>query len=110
MRLRRVAWPGELRPAVLSDTATIEAHVAIRYQAEDGREWWVTLEAPGKVLSVSPDLEKSGALLPEHQIQIVFASGEERYSEEYTELAALEDLSEADLREWFEAARKGEGI
>jgi hypothetical protein len=84
--------------------------VAIRYQSQDGREWWVTLEAPGKVLSVSPDLEKSGALLPEHQVQIVFSRGEERYAEEYTELAALEDLSEADLHEWFEAARKGEGV
>ena len=82
----------------------------IQYQSEDGREWWVTLEAPGKVLSVSPELEKSGGLLPEHQIQIVFTSGEERYAEEYTELALLEDLSESDLREWFEAARKGEGI
>ena len=84
--------------------------MAIRYQSQDGKEWWVTLEAPGKVLSVSPDLEKSGALLPEHQIQIVFSSGEERYAEEYTELAALEDLSEGDLNEWFEAARKGDGI
>ena len=85
-------------------------NVAIRYQSQDGREWWVTLEAPGKVLSVSPELEKSGALLPEHQIQIVFTCGEERLAEEYTELALLEDLSPGDLEEWFEAARKGEGI
>ena len=84
--------------------------MAIRYQSQDGREWWVTLEAPGKVLSVSPDLEKSGGMLPEHKIQIVFTSGEERYAEEYTELAALEDLSPGDLNEWFESARKGEGI
>ena len=84
--------------------------MAIRYRSKDGREWWVTLEAPGKVLSVPPELEKSGGLLPEHQIQIVFTSGEESYSEEYTELAALEDLSEAHLEEWFEAARKGAGI
>lgn len=84
--------------------------MAIQYRSEDGREWWVTLEAPGKVLSVSPDLEKSGALLPEHQIQIVFTSGEERLSEEYTELALLEDLSEDDLREWFDAARSGRGL
>ena len=72
--------------------------------------WEVTLEAPGQVLSVPASLEKSGALLPEHQIQIVFTSGEERLAEEYTELAALEDLSEDDLEEWYEAARKGEGI
>ena len=82
----------------------------MRYQSEDGREWWVTLEAPGKVLSVAPELERSGALLPEHQIQIVFTSGEERYAEEYTEFSALEDLSESDIREWFEAARKGDGV
>jgi hypothetical protein len=84
--------------------------VAVRYRSEDGSEWLVTLEAPGKVLSVSPDLEKSGALLPEHQVRIVFSSGEQRLSEEYTELARLEDLSQDDLREWFQAARKGEGV
>ena len=89
---------------------TNEAHVAIQYRSKDGREWWVTLEAPGKVLSVSPDLEKSGALLPEHQIRIVFTSGDQQFSEEYTEFAALEDLSEGDLNEWFEAAQKGEGL
>src|SRR5215218_2658898 len=81
------------RPGAANRPATEEAHVAIRYQSQDGREWWVTLEAPGKVLSVAPELEKSGALLPEHQIQIVFTSGEERYAEEYTELSLLEDLS-----------------
>ena len=84
--------------------------MAIQYQSQDGRQWWVTLEAPGKVLSVAPELEKSGALLPEHQIQIVFTSGDERLCEEYTELAALEDLSRRELDEWFEAARKGEGL
>jgi hypothetical protein len=82
----------------------------MRYTARDGREWEVTLEAPGKVLSVAPELERSGALLPEHQIQIVFASGAERYSEEYTELAALEDLSEGEMEEWLEAARRGKGV
>ena len=84
--------------------------MAIRYQSQDGREWWVTLEAPGKILSVSPDLEKSGALLPEHQIQIVFTCGDERLAEEYTELALLEDLTPGDLDEWFEAAQKGDGV
>ena len=84
--------------------------MATRYQSLDGREWEVTLEAPGKLLSVAPELEKSGALLPEHQVQIVFTSGEERYAEEYTELALLEDLTPGDLHEWFEAARKGEGV
>lgn len=84
--------------------------MAIKYESSDGREWWVSLEAPGQVLSVPPELEKSGANLPEHQIQIVFTSGEERLSEEYTEFAALEDLSRSDLDEWFEAVRKGDGV
>lgn len=82
----------------------------MRYRSRDGREWEVTLEAPGKVLSVAPELERSGALLPEHQIQIVFASGDERYSEEYTEMAALEDLSEDELEEWLAAAIRGRGV
>jgi hypothetical protein len=84
--------------------------VAIRYRSEDGKEWVVTLENPAKIFSVAPELEKSGALLPEHQIRIVFTCGEERVSDEYTELAALEDLSQGDLDEWFEASRKGEGL
>lgn len=84
--------------------------MAVRYQSEDGREWWVTLEAPGRVMSVSPDLEKSGAMLPEHQVQIVFTSGEERFSEEYTELSELEALSPGEMDEWFKAARRGRGV
>ena len=80
------------------------------YRSQDGREWEVTLDAPGKLLSVAPELERSGALLPEHQLQIVFSSGDERYSEEYTELAPLEDLSEDELEEWLQAARKGKGV
>ena len=82
----------------------------MRYISRDGREWEVTLDAPGKVLSVAPELERSGAMLPEHQIQIVFASGEERFAEEYTELAALEDLSEDELEEWLQAAIRGKGV
>ena len=82
----------------------------MRYVSRDGREWEVTLDAPGKVLSVAPELERSGAMLPEHQIQIVFASGGERFAEEYTELAALEDLSEDELEEWLQAARRGRGV
>lgn len=80
------------------------------FRANDGREWEVTLDAPGKLLSVDPELEKSGALLPEHQVQIVFSSGEERYSEEYTEMSLLEDLSESELQEWLDAARRGRGV
>ena len=80
------------------------------FRGNDGREWDVTLDAPGKVLSVDPELEKSGALLPEHQVQIVFSSGDERYSEEYTEMSLLEDLSEDELQEWLDAARRGRGV
>ena len=82
----------------------------MRYTSRDGREWEVTLEAPGKMLSVAPELERSGALLPEHQIQIVFSAGEERYAEEYTELAALEDLSGDEMEEWLHAAIRGRGV
>lgn len=82
----------------------------MRYRSTDGREWEVTLEAPGKVLSVPPELERSGALLPEHQVRIVFRSGDEQYDEEYTELARLEDLSPEDLEEWLTAARRGKGV
>lgn len=82
----------------------------MRFRANDGQEWEVTLDAPGKVLSVDPELEKSGALLPEHQVQIVFTSGDERYSEEYTEMALLDDLSEDELQEWLDAARRGRGV
>lgn len=82
----------------------------MRYRSRDGREWEVSLEAPGKILSVPPELERSGALLPEHQVQIVFMSGEERYAEEYTEMSPLEDLTEAELEEWLEAAQRGRGV
>lgn len=81
-----------------------------RYRSEDGREWVVTLDAPGRLLSVPPELERSGANLPEHQIRIVFTSGEESFSEEYTAMAAVEDLSDDELAEWFRAARRGHGV
>lgn len=80
------------------------------YRAPDGRDWEVTLEAPGKVLSVPPSLEKSGAMLPEHQLQIVFRSGDEQIGEEYTELSPVEDLSDDDLKEWWEAAQADRGL
>lgn len=80
------------------------------YRSRDGREWVVTLDSPGKLLSVDPELEKSGALLPEHEVRIVFTSGGERFSEEYTAMARLEDLSDEELEEWFEAARKQQGL
>lgn len=84
--------------------------MARTYRAPDGRDWLVTLESPGKVMSVPPSLEKSGALLPEHEVRIVFSAGEERISQEYTELAAVEDLSDDDLREWWEAAKEHRGL
>lgn len=84
--------------------------MARTYRSDDGQQWKVTLEAPGKVMAVDPSLEKSGALLPEHAVYIVFTSGDQRYEEEYTELAALEDLSDGDLAEWYRAVRRGEGV
>lgn len=80
------------------------------YRSPDGREWTVSLDSPGSILRVDPELEKSGALLPEHEVRIVFTSGEEQLSEEYTALTRVEDLSEDELAEWFEAARKQEGL
>jgi hypothetical protein len=80
------------------------------YTDDDGREWRVTLESPGKVLSVSPSLEKSGALLPEHEVRIVFTSGDDVVSHEYTALTPLEDLSDEEIQEWLEAARSGHGL
>ncbi len=83
----------------------------VLYTAEDGTEWRVTLEAPGKVLSVPASLEKSGALLPEHELRIVFARGDdEEYSAEYTALTPLEDLSDDELEQWLESARGGEAL
>jgi hypothetical protein len=80
------------------------------YTADDGRDWTVSLEAPGKVLSVPPSLEKSGANLPEHELRIVFRSGGLTVSQEYTALTPLEDLTDDDLREWLQAALSGEGV
>lgn len=80
------------------------------FRAEDGTEWTVTLDAPGRLLAVPPSLERSGANLPEHQIRIVFTSGEQSFSEEYTSLTLLEDLSDSELNEWFRAARRGHGV
>ncbi|CAN5794746.1 hypothetical protein BH23GEM6_BH23GEM6_02000 [soil metagenome] len=80
------------------------------YRSDDGREWTVTLDSPGKILSVQPSLERSGANLPEHQIRIVFTSGEDSLSEEYTAFTLVEDLSDDDLREWFDAATEGRGV
>jgi hypothetical protein len=80
------------------------------YRSEDGREWVVTLDAPGKVLSVPPSLEKSGALLPEHALRIVFTSGGESVSAEYTALTPLEDLSDDDLAEWLDAAHDRDAL
>lgn len=81
-----------------------------RYRSEDGREWIVTLDSPGKVMQVPESLEKSGALLPEHAVRIVFTSGEDRISAEYTAMTDLDDLDHDDLEEWFEAALSGTAL
>lgn len=82
----------------------------IQFQANDGRTWNVSLDNPGRVLAVSPDVENSGANLPEHAIQIIFESGDTTVTEEYTAMTPLEDLSDDDLQEWLDAALEGEGV
>lgn len=81
-----------------------------RFRARDGREWTATLEAPDAVMHVDPDLRNVGARLPEQAIRIVFRSGEEEVSEEYTGLADVVDLSDGDLQDWLDAARRGKGL
>lgn len=97
-------------PKVLSRTLLLEGAVPRTFRSEDGRVWEVTLDSPGAVMSVPPSLEKSGALLPEHEVRIVFTSEGESISEEYTELSAVEDLSDDELEEWYRAAEKGRGL
>lgn len=80
------------------------------FRSDDGREWIATLEAPGSVMRVPPEMENVGGMLPEEAIQIVFRSGEDTLREEYTGLTMLEDLSDDDLREWFRAAQRGRGL
>lgn len=77
---------------------------------DEGREWEVTLEAPGKVLSVPPDMHNAGARLPEDAIRIVFRSGDEQVDEEYTGLVPPEEMEEKALARWWRSARKGEGL
>lgn len=80
------------------------------FRSEDGRVWTATLEGSRIGMSGPPVLENAGGMLPEEAVRIVFRSGDETISEEYTGLAAVEDLSEGDLREWFESARQGGGL
>ncbi|HEX2189138.1 MAG TPA: hypothetical protein VHG51_09595 [Longimicrobiaceae bacterium] len=80
------------------------------FRAEDGRVWTVSLEGSGIGLSGPPALENAGGMLPEESVRIVFRSGDDTLSEEYTGLTAVEDLSEGDLRDWFEAASEGRGL
>jgi hypothetical protein len=80
------------------------------FRSEDGRTWTVTLEGSGIGVSGPAEMENAGGMLPEESVRIVFRSGDEILSEEYTGLAAAEDLSEADLRRWFEAASRGAGL
>ncbi len=80
------------------------------YRTEDGTAWTVSLEGSGIGFSGPPELENSGGNLPTETVRIVFRSGDRELSEEYTGLAAVEDLSEGDLRDWFEAAERGRGL
>lgn len=85
-------------------------HGQTTFRSDDGREWIVTLEAPGSVMYVPPELENSGGMLPEDAVRIVFRSGEQMLGEEYTSLTPVEDLDHDGLRRWFEAARRGRGL
>lgn len=78
------------------------------FRSEDGRAWTVSLEGSG--ISLGSGVENAGGMLPTEAIRIVFRSGEATLSEEYTGLAAVEDLSDGDLRDWFEAAARGRGL
>lgn len=80
------------------------------FVSPDGVRWIVTLEAPGRLLQVAPEFENVGAMLPEEAIRIVFRSGDQQLSEEYTALTPLESMDEGDLRDWWEAARRGKGL
>jgi hypothetical protein len=80
------------------------------FRTEDGRAWTVSLEGSGIGFSGPPELENAGGNLPTETVRIVFRSGDRELSEEYTGLAAVEDLSEGDLRDWFEAAERGRGL
>lgn len=80
------------------------------FRSGDGRAWAVTLEGSLMGFSTAPELENAGGMLPEEAVRIVFRSGDETLSEEYTGLAAVEDLSDDDLERWFEAAARGGGL
>lgn len=80
------------------------------FRSEDGRAWTVSLEGSGIGAGGPPEMENAGGMLPGEAVRIVFRSGEAALSEEYTGLAAVEDLSEGDLRSWFEAAARGRGL
>ncbi|HEX2092309.1 MAG TPA: hypothetical protein VHG28_07895 [Longimicrobiaceae bacterium] len=80
------------------------------FRGDDGREWTATLEAPELRLDAPPDLQNTGAMLPGEAVRIVFRSGDEVLSEEYTGLSAVEDLSDDDLRDWLAAAARGKGL
>ncbi len=81
-----------------------------RWRSPDGREWTVSLDVPGSIMAVAPELENAGGMLPEEAVNIVFRSGDETLREEYTLLAEVADLSDKQLTEWYEAAKRGEGL
>ncbi len=78
------------------------------FRSEDGRAWTVSLDGSG--IDLGAAVENAGGMLPTEAVRIVFRSGEATLSEEYTGLAAVEDLSDGDLRGWFKAAQRGRGL
>lgn len=87
-------------------TTLLEAEMGTHFTDPDGREWQVTLESLGLTTDVMAEFEKSGAQLPHHAAQIVFRSGSETLTDEYTAMTPVVDLDDDDLEEWFHAARK----
>jgi len=94
----------ELSENALTDA--LEMEMGNRFNDESGREWRVSLEMLGLTEESMGRFQTSGAPLPHLAAQIVFRSGDEVLTEEYTSLTPVKDLDEADLKQWYRAARK----
>ena len=87
-------------------TASISARLGNTYVDEEGREWHVDIEAIGLGVEALHDFERSGAQLPHEAAHIVFRSGDRTLTEDYRGLKTPWEMSEKELRRWFEAARE----
>jgi len=94
----------ELSENALTDA--LEMEMGNRFTDESGREWRVSLEMLGLTEESMGRFQTSGAQLPHLAAQIVFRSGDEVLTEEYTSLTPVKDLDKGDLKQWYRAARK----